>query len=156
MSHTHAQQQQLAGVSHVPALSDKCSRTLIGRRLAHVSPVREACDRIKQVINGINYGPLYNLLRHRDSKRQINVWRKIYTPLLHSCTAEAGLLMSSGARQRGGHRVKISARLLSSKIDMHFSPRRAQRTRGQNRFFIHSCHHARGSLSRSDNARGPR
>lgn len=44
--------------------------------------------------------------------------------------AEMGLLMSFSERQRAGHEVKISACLLSSKIDMQFSPQHTRRGRG--------------------------
>lgn len=78
-----------------------------------------------KVINDINYALLYNLLRQRDSKRtrsMLGAKKTPHTPLLHYDTDEMALLMSFRVRQRPGRKVKISACLLSSKMDMQFSP----------------------------------
>lgn len=52
---------QLAGVSHVPALHNKSPGTPIGWWLASVSLSGGGSDKIKQVINDINY-PLHYCL----------------------------------------------------------------------------------------------
>lgn len=102
--------------------------------------LRRAVTKIKQVINDINYALLYNLLRQRDSKRTKSMLgaKNPHTPLLHYDTDEMALLMSFRVRQRPGRKVKISACLLSSKMDMQFSPLQlAHRGAGGDNRFIH-------------------
>lgn len=94
-----------------------------------MSPIGESGVRIKQVINDINYALLYNLPTSPGLQKRNQCWAK-NTPLLHSYMVEMVLLMSFIERQRAGHEVKISACLLSSKIDMQFYPQHTRLGRG--------------------------